>query len=504
MPGGPTPGGVAVSPPGGPQPASTKPKNLREWWDQTVSDAIYQNAPKGSWEEVKSALDAGVPRPPQAQIGKPDPFVAPTLDELKQYLQDRNIQVGTNVSAVDPAGGLAMTMSGAMGDGGTIGFTNDQLRALLANSKSPMELAKALGISDKELDPLLQSAYRRQAANTQLDQAEAGARAQIDARNSPPAAGGASADAVERNANGPGLADINPMDLAQAAPMGAQDYQDLMMQLHAADANAGPARLQAMKERVLQDAAVAQQRQDQINAAYEAGLKGAPLPAIPQAGESTAQGSYGVAGAQSASTFTPTHVRRNLDTRGAEDSLLVAAGLVQKKREEEAQWQAMTVLTDQAQAAAAAQKDVQATEAAAKTKAEKEQRKAAERALAARVQQNWAQERAQKVVAAVDRKGFTKDGASVAGLDATTGQQLLDRLVARFKAGERDDRVIESVFGGLTSADLNVPTLNLVQVAKVLAGGEVPTELRAGPDGYDARVSAAMAYAAEHPEAALK
>lgn len=516
MPGGPPPGTTtttapaAVSPRGGPQPAAARKKqrqsysSLGDMVKQVVASAAFAGAPKGSYDQVKAALDASVPRPAQAEMGAPPPFVAPTLDELKQYLQSRNLQVDTNISASDPMGGMGMALGGAMGDGGTVGMTDAQLRSILSGANSPSDLATALGVTSKEIDPLLQSVFQRSQQNARLDQALAEGKAQIASASAPPSHGGTTADSIERNANGPGAADINPLDLATAAPMTAADYQTLVAQLHAADANAGPAKLEAMKQRVLQDAAVAQQRADRINAAYEAGLKGAPLPAMPQPGESTAQGSYGVAGAQRASTFTPTHVERNLDPRAAEDALLVAAGLVQQKRQEEDQWQAMQVLTDQAQAAAAAQKEVDTAAASTRKKADKEQQKAAERALAARVQQNWAQERADQVVAAVDRKGFTKDGTSVSGLDATTGKDLLSTLVARFRAGEREQSVIESVFGGLTSAELNVPTLNLVQIAKVLAGGEVPPELRSGANGYDARLSAAMAYAAEHPEAALK
>lgn len=512
---------VAVTGRGGPQPAKKgeSPVNQILLQAAQAAQASRTPAPKPtSFDQLMAQLNAGVPRAVSGAQINPGPQAPwkPTADALAAFLQadqnnsgssnpwDQNTSVNplnsnSMISKVSPIPFLLSRLTGGVP---APPKTNDYalkistdptaIRALLNSVSSPEDLATKLGTDVSTLQPLFDAAGQASYQAHQVDSQIQTAQDQVTAQTTPPVTGAMSADSIDRAAPA-----VDPMTLATPAPLTAADYQQLILGVHAQTALQLPAQFDALKNRILSDASTAQARDAQITEAYKAGLKGAPLPTAPAPGESTAQSQYKVAGAQTPSVAPFNPQFGGLDTSGADAAILAAAGLVQQKQTAEAQYQLTQGLTDQMQQQAAAERQATSIANAEQKKTALAAQKASDAARADETKRAWAELRANEVVAAIGRKGVAKaGGTNTAGLQNLDGKNLLGQLTARFAGGERDQDVITAVFGpGVTSADLNVPALNLVQIAKVLAGGKVPPGLTGSYQAALDKVKAADAAA---------
>lgn len=464
MPPYPTPGTLppATSPAGGPQPA----KKFTPLQDMV--DAAISGLPTGN-RKVKTP-------PPPLTLDTPsvidkvlsgnakftdllDKWVPPSIEELTSFLNARRLSVGVQATE---GGAIANIFGGSTEKD----LLDDPaaLERLLSSSTSGTDLAKKLQVDVNALEPLFTSSGQAKTAERDIDTQVEAMKTQLAKTQTPPLPGGSTPDSIDRM---PDTGDA--FALAQPTPMGSADYADLLLQLHAQDANQAPAELEAAKRKILSDQAIAVERTNQINAIYQAGVEGKPLPldaALPTPGESTSQDRYATAGAQRASVADVIVPEGQLDTTATDEAILRAAGLVEEKRKTEAQYQLGAELTDRAQAAAAAESEIASTERAAGKAAETQARKAQEKVWDAEVKTSWANEKAATVVAGAKK-------------DDPTAQDKFDMLRRRFSAGARTDDAITQVFDGKTSDMLTVPEMRMVQLAKVLAGGDVPPELEA-------------------------
>jgi len=468
MPPYPTPGTLppATSPAGGPQPAKKK-TSLQDFLDGTIS-GIAGTTPKVNTPPPRLSLDT------PSTIDKVlsgtakftdllDQWVPPSLEDLTAFLQARSLSTGIQASE---GGAISNIFQGS--DSSADAYKSlladpKALAKILGSAKSGKDLADQLQIDPSALEPLYESTKAAGTAQGEIDSQVQAMKDQLARTQTPPAVGGSTPDSIDRV---PSQGD--PIALASAQPMGSADYADLLLQLHAQDANQAPAELEAAKQKILNDAITATQRTDQINQIYQAGVEGKPLPldaALPVPGESTAQDQYGVAGAQRASVADIVTPVGQLDTTATDDAILAAAGLVEQKRKAEAQYQLGAELTDRAQAAASAESEIASADAAARKAAQTQARKSQEAVWDAEVKSDWANEKAAETVANAKK-------------DDPTAQEKFDMLRRRFSAGARTDDAITQVFDGQTSDMLTVPQMRMVQLAKVLAGGDVPPELQ--------------------------
>lgn len=515
---------IAVSGRGGPQPAKRSPIEdvVQNGVNQALAALPQPNSPADVIAQAKAA-DAAPALPGTSLSASSGWSSKPTPQTLLDWLNadHQNPDLGGGSGGglfIGPPSGRSDTS--AVGDSVYAQYdTPDKVAALLSGVNNQGELEQKLGLQPNALDTLIgasdQQSMARSTAHKAIDQQVARAVAQAggggggstppasstpnpayesidlfpkDASGNPVVPSAMQRGNVDGNGkwtndpngsyvfvpdetvpvNAPPAAPVDPMSLAKPAPLSSQDLQQLILQMHAQATDQLPAQLDAAKNTIISDTQTAIARDAQISDAYQAGLKGAPIPAVPTSGPAVTQTRYEVANPQHPDVFTPTVRLGELDTTPTDEAILHAAQLVTQKQQTEQAYQAHAQLTD----LLGQQKQAEADAAAVG----KEQTKLATNAAAREAQKQWD----------AQTQGLYADALSSAAVAAAAKDQgsvpaarsTYNTLRDALRSGANVQDAISAAFDGAVSSDLTNGQMKLVQAARV-AAGTVPSELSA-------------------------
>jgi len=496
----------AISPLGGPQPAGKR---------NDIAD-MTRNAVQQMLAAGKRAV-TGDPRPPAEPWWAPlnperasrlvtipgtdtrfelpdlsgataaalDSYVPPTVDELNAFLKgvDANQYAGSGLGA-GPGGAEGAAFGTALSDATSTDTLEKYIdkpyasRKMLEGADSPEQLARRLGLPLDALDALLQTSRDRFRADTLTAKDGRDVKNQLADQFSPPLPTGGP-DAIERQLGGGGDP-TDPMSMVTESPMTSEELAQLVVAIQSDAPNRDAAQLEAAKQRILGDAAVAQGRVDEINAAYLAGLQGGPAPSLPGADASaTAQGRYATAGPQTASVAATAPIMGQLNTEGTDQAIVQAAYVIEQKRKAVAEETLLTTLADRADKQRAIEDQVVAAQEQADKDAAEKQREAASKTIEVKLRSAYAD---QKAAPLISDAGMTADQYT--------------KLKKLFASGAPLRDAVKSTFGDpdypedFDSSQLTIRQRRVVQMAQFAAGGDVPDEYA---DDYQERLNAAIA-----------
>ena len=449
----------AVSPRGGPQPA--KKNVLRDLFITTANRALAQPPTPEMGVTAATPAEAIAIRHPVAVAAITDAIGAqnsaqwkPTSNDLYNWLYAHYGNVA-NFPLNEP---------------------NGLLEPVLNQSNSPAELAKALGVRVENLDPFLQ---QQTATNAALDQQGQKAKDQVNAaynQASAPARGGMTPDSIDRPAEDP-FSMLTPADSLDG--MTPDQLSALVSQLDTKGATYRSQMLNSIKEQVVQDTAAAMADSQRMAAVYQAGLQGKPMPAIPTPGESAAQSRYATATAGPAQVAYPTVVAPTLDTKGAEQQILMAAKAIELQRQQEKNQGVLDLIESQQKDAEKAQKEAQAARSEADKRARKEREKLDQANIDARLRSKFSE---QLATDAIDNLGGTLiySGTGKARVDDKYAETAFGKAKTLFESGGRYRDVVRQVFPDSTDENgdpqLTPGQLKVLQAAQ-FAAGKTPDEI---------------------------
>lgn len=495
---------VAVSPRGGPQPArKSAAARAASSMVQTALKPKAQPAPLTLAPSIEDVLGLATPVAPgfgdTVISSTPAPTVGPGSDQswkpdfdlLRKFLVADASSGGSYV----PLGGVRgqasnKGWSSALDQPGTDGIVaNTALATALATSQTPEDLAKNLGMDLNELGPLLERSAAQKAA---VDSAVAGnnaaadkAGAQAKARLTPPQQGGMTPDSIDRAPD--------PFSLVTPQQMSSTELDALIQSMDYGAADQEATRLEAAKRAIMADTAVAIDRQNQLMEAYRAGMQGGEIRTAPAPGESTAQGRYKTAGRQTAQAAMPPLelLDGSLDPKAVEDKILQAGQVIERTRAEEKRQQVISMLTEQRDAQARAEKEL----AAEQDKAAKEQEKAARK----QADLNFEQETRRLYARALkdefsSRSVKIKTEPNSSSVSAVSGDVAYEKVRSLASVGARRTDILTQVFGvdpNLNPEDITPDMLAIIQAAEFSVGGN-PTGLKADWEKFAADRRAAV------------
>lgn len=498
------PAPISVSPRGGPQPARRQSiarnmgpaqvigggSQVPEYFgDGSLTDAIVRAT-------ANVARRAGQPsRRPPAPLSLDTPtrgevapeWDRPTADELQAFvagLQQQRSRDNLQDDLLTTLLPFGTTSGPGSSPSDNVVGNPIATQALLAGSLTPEALASGLGLEVPDIQPLLDTAAQRAALESQVDTqvTQANNRA-----TTPTRPGGQTPDSIDRAA-ADGEA-VDPLTYATEVPLGSADLEAMILALQNRRLDEAPARLAEAKRLIMERTASDIARANELGAAYRAGLGQSSIQRpLPGAGESTAQSQYTTAAPVRAAASPLNGFLPGIDTVAAEDEILQTAYLIEQDRKTAAEEAMLASLEEQFKVRAAEEGELESIVKSEEKKATREQIKIEQQNREAADTRVWAQQRAADVAAALDRRGVAgnADGETFVEFQGKGSKALRD-LVARFRAGDSTESAVRAVFGSeVRTSMLSVPALNMIQIAKVLAGGNVPDELRgvgAGKNG---------------------
>lgn len=497
---------VAVSPRGGPQPArKSAAARAASSMAQTALKPKAQPAPLTLAPSIEDVLGLATPVAPgfgdTVISSTPAPTVGPGSDQswkpdfdlLRQFLV-RDASSGGSYVPLTGVRGQASDKgwSSALNQPGTDGLVaNTALATALATSQSPEDLARNLGMDLNELGPLLERAAATKAATTaavtQSDQAAEKAGAQAKAQITPPVQGGMTPDSIDRAPS------IDPFSMVTPQQMSSTELDALIQSLDSNGSDQQARRLEAAKRAIMADTAVAIERQNQLMEAYRAGMQGGEIRTAPAPGESAAQGRYKTAGRQTAQAAMPPLelLDGSLDPKAVEDKILQAGQVIEQTRAEEKRQQVISMLTEQRDAQARAEKEL----AAEQDKAAKEQEKAAREQADLNFEQDTRRHYARALKDEFSsRRVEIKTKPNSSSVSAVSGDVAYEKVRSLARVGARRTDILTQVFGvdpNLNPEDITPDMLAIIQAAEFSVGGN-PTGLKADWEKFVADRRAAV------------
>lgn len=491
---------VAVAPRGGPQPArKSAAARAASSMVQTALKPKAQPAPLSLAPSIEDVLGLATPVAPgfgdTTISSTPAPTVGPGSDQswkpdfdlLRKFLVTDASSGGRYVPLSGVRGQASNAdWSSSLDQPGTSGIVaNTALATALATAQTPEALAQNLGMDLNELAPLLEKSAAQKAAveaavtgnNASADKAGAQAKARL----TPPQQGGMTPDSIDRAPD--------PFSLVTPQAMSSTELDALIQSMDQSGADQQAQRLEAAKRAIMADTAVAIDRQNQLMEAYRAGMRDGGTQTAPAPSESTAQGRYKTAGRQTPQTAMPPLdlLNGSLDTKTVEDSITQAAQVIEQTRAEEKRQQVISMLTEQRDAQARAEKELQAEQ----DKAAKEQEKAARK----QADLNFEQE-TRRLYARALKDELASRQVTIKGSDGSTstvsGDAAYEKVRALARVGGRRTDIMKQVFGVDPEYDVVTPDmLAIMQAAEFSVGGS-PTGLKADWEKFAADRRAAV------------
>jgi hypothetical protein len=353
------PNRVAVSPPGGPQPAKNTAAVVRRAVTNLRPSLGLPPLPPDIGVTASTPAEAIAMRHPAAVAAITGMVNDQAASQWKPNSNDLYNWLYAHLGNV-----ARPTTDANFPLNDPLGLLSDRKRidAVLAASGSPAELARNLGVRVENLDPFLQ---QQVANNAALDQRGQQVKDQVNQaynESTPPAQGGMTPDSIDRapSSNSQSVADALSMLTPAPAGMDSNQIDALISQLDSKSSTNQAMMLNEVKRQVMSDTAAAMADSQRLAEVYRAGAEGRPMPALPAPGESTDQGRYKTAPRQAAQVANPTVVAPTLDTSTVEQQILMAAKGIEFQRIEEQRQKTLELLKSQQEEAQASQKAAEA------------------------------------------------------------------------------------------------------------------------------------------------
>lgn len=503
------PNGVAVSKRGGPQPAETAESVVRRSVARATAGAArraVRNAtapvPPPSIEEV---LGLNTPAPGGAVITA-TPTPTPMIQGLTRPVAAATSSMATDaISAATPGGwkptgqdllryleNYTPATAGEAGPDLSLWQTPGKLDVILAAAQTPSQLADALGVSTLGLTPLLNTvaAGNQMTADATAANAQdaAIARSQTERAFDGPARGGMTPDAIDRPATSSDQSVANAFSMLTLDPAGmdGDQIQALISRLDAEGSTQRAMMLNEAKRQVMEDTAMAMADSQRLAEVYRAGVEGRPMPDIPMPGESTAQGRYTTASRSAAQVANPTVVAPTLDTKAAEQRILMAAKGIEFQRIQEQRQSVLDLLKSQQEDAVAAQKAAEAEQKRQEKEVARGEAAIERDAVDAKLRTKFGQDLAGDAISNLGGTLVFTEGGTTKVSDADA-KSAFNTAKKWFESGGSYREVVRHVFPDsvdeMGDPKLTPGQLKVLQAAQ-FAAGKTPDELATAWNDY--------------------